>query len=46
MIHKAKGGRGRNIDYFINTSQLLKKLDIHDPLFSDIEAHLPASALP
>lgn len=46
MIHKAKGGRGRNIDYFINTSQLLKKLDIHDPLFNDIEAHLPASALP
>lgn len=40
MISRANGGRGSNIDYFNNTLLHLKKLNIHDPLFSDIGAHL------
>ena len=39
MIGQAHGGRGSNIDYFNNTSSYLKKLNIHDRLFSDISAH-------
>ena len=39
MIEQAHGGRGSNIDYFNNTSSYLQKLNIHDPLFSDISAH-------
>ena len=39
MIGQAHGGRGSNMDYFINTSTHLQKLNIHDRLFSSISAH-------
>ena len=39
MIGQAFGGRGSNMDYFTNTSSHLKKLNINDPLFSNISAH-------
>jgi cation transport protein ChaC len=40
MISRANGGRGSNIDYFNNTLLHLQQLNIHDPLFSKISAHL------
>ena len=39
MISQAHGGRGSNMDYFKNTSSHLEKLNIDDPLFSNISAH-------
>jgi len=39
IISQAHGGRGSNMDYFNNTSLHLKKLNINDPLFSNISAH-------
>jgi cation transport protein ChaC len=40
MIYRAHGGRGPNIDYFINTHKHLQSLDIQDPLFASIAQHI------
>tara|TARA_B100000780_G_C20903727_1_gene359700 strand:- start:9 stop:587 length:579 start_codon:yes stop_codon:yes gene_type:complete len=39
IISQAHGGRGSNMDYFKNTALHLDKLNIHDPLFSNISTH-------
>ena len=41
MISTAKGGRGANIDYFYNTLNMLKELNIDDPLLDNIARCLP-----